>query len=516
MSAERASYSDRIRQTPGLHADEPALQWGGDWWTWTQLGAGMASLRAAVDAAGLSQSLAAALVLRNRPAGIAALLSLLGAERSVALVSPIQPPAAMARDVARLRPALVVAESMDWTPDLIEAAAAAGAAAVELQTQGQALRAVLRSEPGGSGAFVDHLAGGDAAIIIPTSGTTGPPKRIPFAWSRLDAMAAREASEAARKPPKTVIIAAPLVTITGLRPLLIWAARPMRVALMERLDVEAWARLVHEHKPKIAGLPPAAMRMMLEAAVPAEHLASLEGWHTGSAPLDPAVAEAFEARFKVPVLSAYGATEFGGPVAGWSAEDKRRYALAKRGSTGRFYPGCEGRVVDAETGARLPAGAEGLLEVKAPAALVTGPDGWIRTNDLVRIDEDGFLFILGRSDDVLIRGGFKVPLFEVEAALEEHPAVRQAAGVGLAVERLGQIPAAAVVLEAGRDAMTEAQLIGWVRERLAPYKAPVLIAIMDELPMNASLKIARPILRDQLAAAWARRGQGRHATDAAT
>jgi acyl-coenzyme A synthetase/AMP-(fatty) acid ligase len=513
MTAERPSYSGRIRQTPELHADEPALQWGGDWWTWKQLGAGMDALRAAVDAAGLLQPLAAALVLRNRPAGIAALLSLLAAERSVALVSPIQPPAGLARDVARLSPALVVAESMDWTPDLIEAAAAVGAAAVELETEGQELRAVLRSGPGG--ALDDRLLGGDAAIIIPTSGTTGPPKRIPFAWSRLDAMASREAAAPARKPPKTVIIAAPLVTITGLRPLLIWAARPMRVALMERLDVEAWARLVHEHKPKIAGLPPAAMRMMLESAVPAEHLASLEGWHTGSAPLDPAVAEAFEARFKVPVLTAYGATEFGGPVAGWSAEDKRRYAAAKRGSTGRFYPGCEGRVVDPETGSVLPAGAEGLLEVKAPTALVAGPGDWIRTNDLVRIDEDGFLFILGRHDDVLIRGGFKVPLFEVEAALEEHPSVRQAAGVGLDDERLGQVPTAAVVL-AGRDAPTEAELIAWVRGKLAPYKAPVLIAIVDELPMNASLKIARPILREQLAAEWARRQQDLPATGVAS
>src|SRR4029077_17710841 len=134
----------------------------------------------------------------------------------------------------------------------------------------------------------------------------------------------------------------------------------------------------------------AALRMVLEADLDPADLASVRSVISGTAPLDPADADACYEKYGIPVLIAYAATEFGGGVAGWNLADHERYWTQKRGSVGRAHPGCELRVVCAESGAPLAAGTEGLLEVKA-AQLGDGP--WIRTTDLARIDDDGFVWI---------------------------------------------------------------------------------------------------------------------------
>src|SRR5262249_5628304 len=147
------------------------------------------------------------------------------------------------------------------------------------------------------------------------------------------------------------------------------------------------------------------LRMVLEADVDPADLSSLRSIVSGTAPLDPDDADAFLARYGVPVLIAYAATEFGGGVAGWNVEDHHRFWATKRGSVGRADADSELRVVDAGTSAVLPAGAEGLLEVRA--GQLASAD-WVRTTDLARMDDDGFLWILGRADRAIIRGGFKV------------------------------------------------------------------------------------------------------------
>lgn len=497
----RHAFADRLRYVLDTAASDDAMAFDGAWISWGRFAAAAHIVEQVLASAGIGSGVPVAIVLRNRPASVAGFLGLLAHGRTAVLISPIQPSASMARDVENFRPAVLVAETQDWTDALKAAARSVGAMGVELVTDGADWRARPVDGLGAVHAGTHYEAATGAAIVVPTSGTTGPPKRIALSWARLEDHLPREAREIAPDKRRAIIIAAPLVTITGLIPFLTWATRPLKLALMERLDVAAWARLVHAHKPKLGGLPPAAMRMMLDADIPPEQLSSLEGWYTGSAPLDPALAEAFERRFNLPVLSAYGATEFGGAVAGWTLEDHRRFAAAKRGSTGRVSPGCALRVVDPDTHAVLPPSSSGLLEVSSPKAAVPSVDGWVRTNDLARIDEDGFLFIEGRADDVIIRGGFKVPLFEIEAVLREHPAVTQAAGLGLPHERLGQIPAVAVTLAPSAAPPSEADLIAWCRARLAPYKVPLVVKAVDELPLNASMKISRPLLREIFAGA---------------
>src|SRR5262249_36967794 len=160
------------------------------------------------------------------------------------------------------------------------------------------------------------------------------------------------------------------------------------------------------HRPATASLVPAALRMVLEADIDPADLASVRSVVSGTAPLSPDDADAFMAKYGIPVLGSYAATEFGGGVAGWNLADHRPFWAVKRGSVGRAHAGWELRVVAPADDRVLGVDEEGLLEVKA-AQLGEG-SSWIRTTDLARIDADGFLWILGRADRVIIRGGFKV------------------------------------------------------------------------------------------------------------
>ena len=135
----------------------------------------------------------------------------------------------------------------------------------------------------------------------------------------------------------------------------------------------------------------------------------------------------------------------------------------------------------------------GLLEVK-PGQLGPASD-WIRTTDIARIDGDGFLWILGRADQAIIRGGFKVHPEDVAKTLMEHPAVREAAVVGVPDVRLGSVPAAAIILKAGLAAPPLEKLESWLRERLLPYQLPVYLRFVADFPRTPSMKPSAPGLQ---------------------
>jgi len=232
--------------------------------------------------------------------------------------------------------------------------------------------------------------------------------------------------------------------------------------------------------------------MVLQAGVPAETFDSVRAVGSGTAPLPPELAEEFEERYGIPVLCTYGATEFAGAIARWTLNDKKQWGPRKRGSVGRAHHGIELRVVDPETGEVLPAGQTGLLEARG--GQLPGEDGaWVRTTDLAVIDDDQFLFIRGRADEAINRGGFKIPPSVIEDALRAHPAVDEASAVALPDDRLGQVPAAAVTL---LSPATEEELMQYLTSRLTRYQRPVAIKVVDQLPRTPSLKISRPLVRE--------------------
>jgi acyl-coenzyme A synthetase/AMP-(fatty) acid ligase len=206
-----------------------------------------------------------------------------------------------------------------------------------------------------------------------------------------------------------------------------------------------------------------------------------------TAPLSPVQAGRFRDRFGVLVLNSYGQTELGGEVVGWSAADAREWGETKLGSVGRPLPGIDVTIVDDEVMVRTPTTAARKID---PAFFDRLTDeGWFHTGDLGWFDDDGFLWLDGRVSDMINRGGLKVFPGAVEDVLVAAHGVREAAVVGVADERLGEVPWAFVVRI--DDSVSEDGLAAWCRERLSPYRVPTRIVFIDQLPRNDVGKVVK-------------------------
>jgi len=455
--------SRRIADVLALRPDEAAIEYDGRWSTWRQV----AELANGIAAVGETE---VGMLLRNRPAHVAAFLGVLLGGGTVVTINPSRGDDRTRADLAALNLPVVIGELDD-----LASMVPAGPTAIPISGLDAAPQ-VPSCGPGRPGVAVRML----------TSGTTGPPKRINLTYDML----ARSVigSEPERSAPPTelrrgvAIVNAPLVHIGGVFRILqcVCEARPF--ALLDRFELEQWADAVLRHRPRAVSLVPAALRTVLHSDLTRDDLASVRAVTSGTAPLSAEDADAFTEKFGIPVLTSYAATEFGGGVAGWTLTDHQKYWHDKRGSVGRPSLGAQLRVVD-DDGTPLGPDQTGLLEVK-PGQLGASAE-WMRTTEMARIDEDGFLWILGRADQAIIRGGFKVMPDDVRTALESHPAVRGAAVVGRPDDRLGETPVAMVELRASVDTTT---LIEFLRARLARYEIPTDIAIVDQLPRTPSGK----------------------------
>jgi acyl-coenzyme A synthetase/AMP-(fatty) acid ligase len=267
------------------------------------------------------------------------------------------------------------------------------------------------------------------------------------------------------------------------------------MVLLERFTVAEWVRAVATYRLKRTAVQPAIVRMLLDSDVTRADVPSLECVVGGSGPLERELRVEFERRFGVPVLWAYGATEFAGSICAWTLDLRARFGDTKPDSSGRALPGVDVRIVDADTGHEVPTGQTGLLEARVA---VMGPE-WQRTTDLASIDEDGFITLHGRSDGAINRGGFKILPDSVRRVLITHPSVLDACVVGVPDHRLGEVPFAAVELRRGATAPTEAERKDLVRERLPSHHVPIAITIAEGLPRNAAMKV-----RPSEVAAWYR------------
>jgi acyl-coenzyme A synthetase/AMP-(fatty) acid ligase len=263
---------------------------------------------------------------------------------------------------------------------------------------------------------------------------------------------------------------------------------------MEKFDLDAWHDLIVEHRPRFANIPPSRLGALLERNWPKEHLSSLLALRTGAAPLDHDLAVRFEERYGIPVLEGYGATEFAGGVAGWTIRDHREFSKTKRQSVGRANPGVELRVIDADTQEPLRPGEQGILEVRTKQ-IGEGKD-WVRTTDIAHIDEDGFLYIHGRADNAINRGGFKVHPASVEDALRKLHGVRDACVVGISDAELGQVPVAAIELHSGASAPDVDEVKASLRTQLKPYEIPARFLWLEELPRTPSMKASQARVRE--------------------
>lgn len=469
--------SQSLRQIIAGTTGDKALAFAGTWrsWDWVRT-----QCAAADKAAGTARNVA--LIARNRPQHVAVMASNLMSRRSTTMIHAAQSVEALSRNIRSLHCSAIFADMQDWSLEALNAAAEIGASAIAIEDGPGGVRIVQRGSPHNHAEALP-----DFAFSLLSSGTTGEPKNIPISWQNLntavgDAATTYAGSSAAEAP---ILMLHPLGNVAGLSYVVPSLVRGQPIVLMEKFDAREWASAVRRYCPARSALPPAALRMVLEAEIDPSDLASLTLIAVGGARLEPALQELFEARYSIPVLTAYGATEFGGVIATWPLADYLRLGKSKRGSCGRAVANAEIRVIDPVSGALLGAGQEGLLEARVARI---GPE-WIRTNDLVSLDSDGYLYVHGRADGAINRGGFKIVPELVARALARHPAVLEAAVVGIADDRLGEVPVAAVELVRGQSASGES-LRDWLRGHLLAYQVPAQVITVDALPRNQSMKVS--------------------------
>jgi acyl-CoA synthetase (AMP-forming)/AMP-acid ligase II len=475
--------------------DRPAVEFEEVWCSWRDLERLAASLEAAL-AERAPDARRIGLVARNRPTVLAAILSLIASGRSIVMIHGAQSPERLAAELGDLGLAAVVAEAPYWSALATEAANAAGTLQITLPDQlGDPV--LVGDAPAGR---AKDAYDPEVALELLSSGTTGPPKRIPIGWRTLEAalsgahgtpLFGRDAGELAGADLPPAVSGLSLGNIGGIYMILPSALIGQRIVLLDKFAVGPWARALRLYRPQVLSVQPTGLRMILDAEVPPGDLASLKQIVSGASHLDPDLQDRFEARYGARVFGAYGASEFCGSIVMWTDELYDVWRTAKRGSVGRPGAGVEIRIVDPDRGGVLPPCAIGRLEAKVDRV---GPD-WISTTDLAYVDADGFVFITGRSDGAINRGGYKISPKEVEDVLRAHPAVLDASVVGLPDPRLGETPVAAVELKAGAAPPSEDELRIFARERLLAYQVPSRITCVTALPRNASLKVMAPEVR---------------------
>ena len=477
------ALSEQLARVLALDPTANALEFEGKWYSWADLSATADALAPHVE-----PGQRVAVLLRNRPHQVGLFVGLLRAGACVVSVNPERGAERVRADLAALDVGTFAGERADLT--------AFAPAGEWLTSDKLGVVDVSGTAP------TDAARNPGVAVEMLTSGTTGPPKRVPLTYETFSRVLAgakyyeRNPDSEVRLRKGVVIINSPMVHLGGLFRVLTSIGDGRSFCLLERFAVEPWIDAVRRHQPRTVSLVPAALRMVLDADLDSADLASVKSVVSGTAPLAPEDADAFFAKYGVPVLPTYAATEFGGSVAGWNLTDREQFWTEKRGSVGRVQPACELRVVDPDSGAVLAPNTEGVLEVKARQ--MGDAAGWTRTTDLARIDADGFVWILGRADQAIIRGGFKIRPEDVRAALERDPRVRGAAVCSKPDPRLGAVPVAAVELRPDAGTVSADDILEDAARMLARYELPAELRIVGELPRTPSGKVDLAAVRELL------------------
>lgn len=336
----------------------------------------------------------------------------------------------------------------------------------------------------------------DPFAIIYTSGTTGLPKGAVLTHGNIMGDVRSVAGLRTNEPGDIVLGVLPLFHIYGqIHVVNLSMFSGLTVRLFDHFDAEEVMSAIEEEDSTVLYAVPTMINRLVEAALasPPER-SSLRFCVSGGASLPVEVLKRFEKAFGTWIMEGYGLTEC------TSTCLENRPGKTRAGSIGFPTPGFEVRIVD-EDDVDVPDGEVGELVVRGPGVMkeyLNQPEasaaalrgGWLHTGDLARQDEEGYVFIVDRKKELIIRGGYNVYPREVEEVLYAHPAVLEVAVVGVPHPDLGEEVAAAVVLRPGAEAAAD-ELKAFVKERVAPYKYPRLIRFVSELPKNSTGKILK-------------------------
>jgi len=473
--------------------------------TFAGLGESCARVRATLAHRGLQPGAHVSLVMPN---GLATLRILLGAMSGGYCVNPVNllsQPEQM-RYVLEHADAAVVFTAPAWTAKVREIVKGVARAidVIEVDPDAAELPDESRRPPRrGDGPGPDS-----PALLMYTSGTTGTPKGVMLTHANLAANAHAISAEHRLGPSDRVTGILPLYHINGFAvTMLAPLAHGGSVAMPPRFSASKFWDMAIAHECTWLNMVPTIVSYLLEGQAPRrESLARVRFCRTASAPLAPEHLRAFEEKFGIGVIETMGLTETVAPAFSNPYERGER----KLGSVGR-PSGCEARIVDAE-GRELPDGTAGEIVIRGPqvtrgyykneaaTAAAFFPGGWLRSGDIGLRDADGFFFVTGRIKELIVKGGENIAPREIDEVLLKHPAVLDAAAVGIPDRHYGQEIMACVIRREGQ-ACTEEELRGFCLERLGRYKTPKIIRFVDELPRGPSGKVQRLKLADLASAA---------------
>jgi long-chain acyl-CoA synthetase len=394
--------------------------------------------------------------------------------------------------------AKVVFAWADFAEHARSGAAAAGAQCIDVDPDGfeqllgaaDPLRAVAAREDG------------DSAVILYTSGTTGTPKGAELSHGGLARNCEASTALFTMGPDTVTLGSLPLFHTFGQTCAMnATLAAGGCLTLIARFDPgKALEVIARDRVSVFEGVPTMYGAILHHPAAETTDVSSLKVCASGGASLPVELMRAFEERFRCIILEGYGLSETS-PVASFNHPGRPR----KPGSIGTPIAGVEMKVIS-DAGEDLPTGEVGEIVIRGhnvmkgyynrpeATAEAIDADGWFRSGDLARVDEDGYFFIVDRKKDLIIRGGYNVYPREIEEVLYEHPAVREAAVVRIAHDELGEEVGAAVVLKDGVSA-TAVELQAFVKERVAAYKYPRHVWLVDELPKGPTGKILKRQIR---------------------
>jgi long-chain acyl-CoA synthetase len=342
----------------------------------------------------------------------------------------------------------------------------------------------------------------DLAVILYTSGTTGLPKGVALSHDNLESNARSAASLNELGRDDWAVAVLPLSHSYGLTVMNAGHLLGSRAALLRWFHPEAVLQTIQEFRAvSMSAVPTMLLYLLNYPEADRFDTRSMRAWGSGAAPLPTEIVEPFERKFGGRILEGYGLTEASPVVSAHRLSGPR-----KVGSVGRAIPGVEVSIQD-DSDRALPAGEVGEVCVRGRSVMVgyyrnpeetarTVRAGWLHTGDMGRLDEGGFLFIVERKKDLIIRGGFNIYPREVEEVLYAHPKVAEAAVVGMKDELMGEGVLAFVVLRSGERASAE-EIGAFCEGRLARFKCPKEIRFVDSLPKSPIGKILRKELRTQ-------------------